>query len=217
MVRAGIVSGYIAAYGCVMDSGYAEDVDWAEGLGRVKVDAHYVVQEGAWVILNSGFRYAVARKLWPRMLDAFHGFEPERVDASCLPAARLVLRHEGKLAAMVELARVVRAEGVEAILLDARDPPRLTRLPYIGRITCWHLAKVLGVDCVKPDVHLQRAATVAGYPSALALCQDIRDTIGDRLTVVDSVLWRYGEQQQKRGWPNWAELFKEPAEAKAAE
>jgi hypothetical protein len=83
----------------------------------------------------------------------------------------------------------------------------LTRLPYIGKITCYHLAKLLGADVVKPDVHLTRAAHAAGKASALALCETVRDEIGERLTVIDSVFWRYGEQQIARGWPSWELLF----------
>ena len=129
------------------------------------------------------------------------------MSASCLPAARQVLRHEGKIGAMVQLAEIVRKEGIDTILADAKDPPRLTRLPWIGKITCWHLAKVLGADVVKPDVHLKRAAAAAGFPTALALCEIIRDVSGDRLTVVDSVLWRYGQQQKAQGWPDWETLL----------
>lgn len=205
--RDSAMRGYLEAYGRVVEAGYAKDIHWAEDLARVKPDAHYVVAEGAWVVLNSGFRFTVAQKLWPRLREAFHNFQPVEVDASCLPAARLVLGHEGKLAAMVRLAEIVRSEGVEKILEDAKDPPKLRRLPYIGAITCWHLAKVLGVDVVKPDVHLQRAAAAARFPSALALCEVIRDVSGNRLTVVDSVLWRYGQQQKARGWLDWKGLW----------
>lgn len=205
--RDALMLGYLEAYGRVLEAGYAEDIHWADDLSRVKPDAHYVVNEGAWVILNSGFRYTVAKKLWPRLREAFHNFEPAAVSASCLPAARQVLRHEGKIGAMVQLAEIVRKEGIDTILADAKDPPRLTRLPWIGKITCWHLAKVLGADVVKPDVHLKRAAAAAGFPTALALCEIIREVSGDRLTVVDSVLWRYGQQQKAQGWPDWETLL----------
>ncbi len=206
--RRDVMLGYLEALGRVSDAGYAHDIDWADGLSRVKPDPLYVLREGAWVIVNSGFRYAVARKLWPRLLEVFHDFEVDRVTDDCLPAALAVLNHVGKMSAIVKLAAIVCDEGIDRILADAKDPPKLTRLPWIGKITCWHYAKVLGVDVVKPDVHLVRAAGAARYDTPAALCEAIRDFTGDRLTVVDSVLWRYGEQQQARGWPAWAELFR---------
>lgn len=207
-IRRDVMLGYLEAFGRVNDAGYARDIDWADGLARVRPDPVYVLREGAWVIVNSGFRYAVARKLWPRLLEAFHEFDVDRVTESCLPAALAALNHVGKMGAIVKLAAIVRAEDIDRILADAKDPPKLTRLPWVGKITCWHYAKVLGVDVVKPDVHLVRAAKAAKYDTPAALCEAIRDFTGDRLTVVDSVLWRYGEQQQARGWPVWADLFR---------
>lgn len=202
-----LVDGYLDAVKLVQGAGFNDDILWAARLQDVRPTPKYVVQEGAWVIVNSGFRYAVARKLWPRIGEAFHWFEPELVGPECADRAMAILRHRGKLNAVVTLAANVAEYGIGPILEDARDPPRLTRFPFIGPTTCWHFAKVLGVDCVKPDVHLRRAAAAAGFATPLEMCQAIRDATGDRLTVVDSVLWRYGEQRERRGWRGWKELF----------
>ena len=206
-MQEGVILGYLEAHRRVVDAGYGSDIDWAEGLAYVKPEPVYVVQETAWVILNSGFRYTVARKLWPGLSQAFRGWVPADVNETCVVEALKVFKHEGKIRAMAEVARLVREEGVEKILADAKDPPRLRRLPWIGPTTCWHLGKVLGADVVKPDVHLQRAAQAAGYATPLALCEVIRDRLGERLTVIDSVFWRYGERQRALGWPSWEELF----------
>ena len=205
--RESVFTGYLEAYGRVVKAGFAKDIQWAQDLAKVEPDERYVMCEGAWVIVNSGFRYNVARKLWPRLQVVFSDFDHMCIGPELLPRALKVLRHERKMGAIVELARILRDEGVNTILAEAKDPPKLTRLPYIGKVTCWHFAKVLGVDVVKPDVHLQRAAAAAGFPSPLALCEVIRDASGDRLTVVDSVLWRYGQQRQERGWPAWEALL----------
>lgn len=199
--------GYIVATGLVQAAGYIDDIIWAEDLAKVKPDARYVMLEGSWVILNSGFRYVVARKLWPGIREAFNDFEPGRINPSCVHRALQVFRSRPKIAAMWELCRIVQAEGIARILADAQEPPRLCWLPYIGQVTCWHFAKVLGADVVKPDVHLTRAAAAAGMSAPLALCQAIQEDTGDRLTVIDSVLWRYGEQQKARGWPDWVGLW----------
>lgn len=202
--------GYRRARSLVAGAGFAEDIAWAEGLANVRPDAHYILRESAWVIVNSGFRFQVAVKLWPRLREVFHDFQLERVSLACVPPALEILDHPGKMEAIAEMACILRVEGIDRILEEAKDPPRLQRLPWIGRITCYHLGKLLGADVVKPDVHLQRAAAAAGQPSALALCDAIRVELGadaDRRTVIDSVLWRYGEQQRARAWPEWAELW----------
>jgi hypothetical protein len=202
-----VVAGYLEARRLVLEAGYGSDIDWAEGLALVKPGPGYVLQETAWVILNSGFRFTVARKLWPNITRGFRGWVPEDIDESCIEEALKVLRHKGKIEAMAEMARIVRTEGVSQILADAQDPPKLRRLPWIGSITCWHLAKVLGVDVVKPDIHLTRAAIAAGFPTPQALCEAVREALGDRLTVIDSVFWRYGEQMKLQGWSSWTVLF----------
>lgn len=205
-----LLRGYLDAKHHVIQAGFEDDIIWAESLHEVTIDAYYVARETAWVILNSGFRYKVARKLWPAITEAFHGWDLERIDEGCVDQALDALNHKGKIGAMLKIAQLVRDEGVDSILEDALDPPKLTRLPFIGKTTCWHLAKVLGVDCIKPDVHLQRAAKAAGFEDPVTLCQAIQTALGEpleRLTVIDSVLWRYGEQKEARGWSDWDKLW----------
>jgi len=62
---------------------------------------------------------------------------------------------------------------------------------YIGPVTCFHLAKNLGVDVVKHDRHLVRYASYMGFRDATELCEMISRITGDRVAVVDLVLWRF--------------------------
>jgi hypothetical protein len=204
---------YELACSLVVSAGFACDIDWANALKNVVPDKRYVMRETAWVIVNSGFRYAVARKLWPGLCDATGNFDPSLMvfDApKCRRQCLRVLNYPKKIDAILEVARILLSEGHESIVLDANDPPKLCRLPFIGPTTCWHLAKVLGADSVKPDVHLKRAAAAAGFDNPLELCRSLQrsgDVYRERLTVIDSVLWRYGEQLQSQGWPDWDLLF----------
>jgi hypothetical protein len=75
----------------------------------------------------------------------------------------------------------------------------LQTLDFVGPITKYHLAKNIGLDVVKPDRHLMRLAKAAKFPSPTDLCQSIADVTGDKISVIDLVLWRYstlGVQQQ---------------------
>ena len=64
-------------------------------------------------------------------------------------------------------------------------------LPMMGPVTKYHLARNLGLDCVKPDRHLVRLAERFGYPMPLAMCQDIQREVGgsEKLGTIDLVLW----------------------------
>jgi endonuclease III len=65
----------------------------------------------------------------------------------------------------------------------------LENLPWIGKITKYHLAKNLGYDCVKPDRHLVRIAKSYNL-NPLDMCLQISKITGDRLGLVDLVIWR---------------------------
>lgn len=94
-------------------------------------------------------------------------------------------------------------------LLKAPDKLEyLDSLPMIGEVTRCHLARNIGIDCVKPDRHLVRLAMAHGYfspplnPCKLSvldqwdgctrMCQDIQEDIGsnEKLGTIDVILWR---------------------------
>jgi hypothetical protein len=70
----------------------------------------------------------------------------------------------------------------------------LQRLPYIGEVTSWHLAKNIGADVSKPDRHLVRVAARFGYADVSSMCKDISSAVGDKMSVADLVLWRFEER-----------------------
>lgn len=67
----------------------------------------------------------------------------------------------------------------------------LRTFPFIGPTTSYHFAKNIGLDVVKPDRHLLRLCKAAGFSSPNEMCQAISAITGDRLAVIDIVLWRY--------------------------
>ena len=67
----------------------------------------------------------------------------------------------------------------------------LQHQPYIGPATCYHLAKNLGLNVAKPDRHLLRVSEVLGFESPQLLCSRISDLTGEKVAVVDLVIWRF--------------------------
>ena len=72
----------------------------------------------------------------------------------------------------------------------ANDKVEFARsIPWIGNVTKRHVAKNLGVDCAKPDIHLERVAS--HYQTTPdALCAVLAAATGDRVATVDVVIWR---------------------------
>jgi hypothetical protein len=107
-------------------------------------------------------------------------------------SASEVFGHKGKAAAIDRVWRD-RSELLFQYLEAADKMEFLRRLPWIGGITCWHLAKNYGLDVAKPDRHLVR---IAGEEGTHAMCERLARESGDRVATVDLVIWRAANQ----GW-----------------
>ncbi len=157
--------------------GYSGDWEWSQNVGP-PADEVALVQEYAWVVLNSGMRHTVARaimdRVWPLLSSEM--------------AIGAAFGHRGKVAALLDTwsRRHQRLAEFQA----APDPVAWCEtLPWIGPITKWHLAKNLGVDCAKPDRWLVRLAAIEDE-TVDELCRRIAENTGDRVATVDVVLWR---------------------------
>lgn len=115
--------------------------------------------------------------------------EPE-VMRSVLP----VCNNPQKARAVWRASRLLR-DGVDAFGWDEyrkgylSSPDLLRRLPYVGPVTCFHLARNVGLlEFVKPDLHLVRMAEHWGFPDPVEMCRAVRPE-GMPLGIVDLVLW----------------------------
>lgn len=159
-------------------AGHQHEIDWAESVGSPKT-AEDFAGEAIWVILCSGMKEQVARIISRRVWAAIN---------AGLPVKGNVLGKSGKADAIDTIWRD--REKLFAAFNAVNDKVTFCQsLPWIGVITKWHLAKNCGVDCAKPDVHLERVA--AHYQTTTAaLCADLAAKTGDRVATVDLVIWR---------------------------
>ena len=162
----------------VVAAGYEDDIEWAQNV-KAPETAEDFAGEVIWVILCSGMKEQVARIIQERVWNA--------IRAGNLVKGN-VLGKSGKADAIDTIWRDRAA--LFAAFLTANDKVEFgISLPWIGGITKWHLAKNLGVDCAKPDVHLKRVAAYYGTTPS-ALCANIASATGDRIATVDLVIWR---------------------------
>lgn len=161
----------------VADAGYAGDVEWSENV-TAPTDPDEFAREAIFVICNSGMRFLVAQGIFTRVMVAIgEGL-----------SARSAFGHPGKAAAIDTIW--ARRVDLLAEYLAADDKLAFCEgLPWIGGITKYHLAKNLGADVAKPDVHLQRLADSEGC-TAQELCDRLAGETGYRSATVDVVLWR---------------------------
>ena len=99
-----------------------------------------------------------------------------------------VFGHPGKRVAIDSIWRD-RAEHFAAFQAASAKLEFLESLPWIGPVTRYHLAKNLGADEAKPDVHMERLAR-RDKTSTQALCRRLARRTGYRVATIDSILWR---------------------------
>jgi hypothetical protein len=188
---------YLTARETLVRLGFAHEVDWQESHRLNNLSERDFLEQGAWTILSCGFREATVRRIFPEISRAFLYWRKARSIArnrvGCEGRARRVFNHGPKIRAIGSLCERVAHDGFDSIRKDIESNgiEFLRTFAFIGPVTAYHFAKNIGLDVVKPDRHLVRLCQAAGFNSPNEMCQLISDTTGDRLAVIDIVLWRY--------------------------
>lgn len=162
----------------LIEFGYDHELKWIEQIKPCNNEFDFA-NEAVWVILNSGMKEQIARVIWDRIKQAWS--EGKSTSSA--------FGHKGKVSA---IDYIVKNRGEIFAQYDCCLKPLdfLESLPYVGKITKYHLAKNLGHDCVKPDRHLVRIAKIYNFENCFELCKWIRNQTGDKISLVDMVLWR---------------------------
>ena len=172
---------YIQLRQKLIDKGYKREIEWCENVQKCK-DMYEFFAQYIWVVLNAGMRNQIAEVIADKVYTAL----ANGVDINT------VFGHKGKCKAIMKVKENM--EDIYAIITAGADNrymiiEYLESLPYIGKITKYHLARNLGYDFCKPDRHLIRIAKLYGM-NPFELCNKIASNTGDRIGVVDVVLWR---------------------------
>lgn len=159
--------------------GYSEEIEWAKSIEPCASDAVFFA-EYTWVVIGSGMKNQVARKIQERIHAAWATGE----------STGSAFGHKGKVAA-IDYVSVHRDKLFNQYRRSGEPLEYLKTLPWIGDITKYHLAKNLGLDVVKPDRHLVRIAEKYGV-DCFTLCRQLAEDTGLRVAAVDQILWRAG-------------------------
>lgn len=188
---------YLTAKEIVIESGFADEIDWQYSRVFGSTDESMFLREGAWVILSAGMRETVIRSKFEGITRAFLDWrsaeEIVRRRHHCESRALTIFANLRKIDAIIRFAEIVAQEGFSQIkkAVEERGVETIRRFPFMGPATSYHLAKNLGLDVVKPDRHLLRVAAATGYTSPEEMCRKIAEVTNDRLSVIDLVIWRF--------------------------
>jgi hypothetical protein len=158
-------------------------------------------EEYIWAVYVSGFRASVVSKKWSDLMRTYRPLFDFDRPTTCkieydevIKEAMLVFANGRKVAAVIKTHKMIDGLGMVdwAEFRDDRldTPEHLQSLPFIGSITCFHLARNIGLlDFVKPDVHLVRMAKHWGYDSPQTMCERLGEEFKMKPGLVDLVLW----------------------------
>jgi len=171
------VSEYLKIKKEVIRAGFDFEIEWARNIKPCKRSMDFFM-EYSWVVISSGMKNQVARKIWERVQTALLEDQP----------VLRVYRNKGKASAIESMWKA--HEKAFQVYRHAHDKLAFLKgLPQIGEITKFHLAKNLGLDVCKPDRHLVRIASRNGLTPE-QMCRKLSRLTGDRIATVDTVIWR---------------------------
>ncbi len=192
-----LVDRYLTVKEELVRRGYTDEIDWQDQVSFSETSESDFLREAAWVILSSGMRETVVRSKFTGITNAFLFWESSheivRNKTACVGNALKVFAHKPKVLAILSVGQHIHDHGYSAVRQNIRERGvhYLQEFDFIGPVTCYHLAKNIGLDVVKPDRHLVRLASSTDCSSPHELCEKISLATGDRLAVVDLVLWRF--------------------------
>jgi len=192
-----LASAYTNAKLKVLASTFGPEIIWQKTVRIQKLTEADLLRECAWVILSSGMRESIVRLKFPGVSKAFFEWNSAKQIVwhrhHCVHSALLCFRNKLKIGAIAQSAQIVYEKGFETLRKEIAFDPigTLRQFPFIGPTTSLHLAKNIGFSVVKPDRHLIRLAAISGYDQPADLCSIIAEYVGDPVSVVDIVLWRF--------------------------
>jgi len=167
------------------------------------------------VIFNAGFKSTVITRKWPDIKNAFLDFNVSRVaqfsedDFAALLNNQRIIRHQRKLRDCISNAQIMITISEEygsfgEFLDEQKDnfdylKQALMQFGSVGKALVYDFLKDIGMDFIKPDVHVMRvlyrldliSADDAFY-EALTVAEEFKQATNERLSVIDSLFWMYG-------------------------
>lgn len=170
---------YQSAKHFVMNSEYLEEVQHVDQLDFTKTTPGEFMGQYAFVVLNTGMKNQVAESMMKKLVDS--DWNPDTIN------------HQLKRKAIIQAINNYPKWFDELKLLktDRARVEYLGTLFFIGKITKYHLARNIGIDCAKPDRHLMLLSKKFEFDTPRQMCEYLSRTDGVKVGVIDVILWRY--------------------------
>lgn len=175
---------------------YAEQMRAIASVKFGEVTPEFFFRELIWVVHATGFSAKAVGKFMPRLVQAYGHWDSLGHEDyyKSFERVKLVCNNPQKAKAVHTTAKMMSHDLDDGLWTDFKreklsTPELLAKLPYIGKVTCYHLGRNIGLlECVKPDLHLIRMAKNWGFQNCEEMCKSVRPN-GMPLGIVDLILW----------------------------
>ncbi len=188
---------YLNCRNWIASSGYKDDIVCQGSRSFDLVTQQDLAREFVFVLLNSGMSSKVIDKVWPefrRILGDFKNLDNiVRGRRHLEPKLLILFGNKKKVDGIFKGLDIIKQLPFEYFRykIVSNGIHELERLPFIGPVTVYHLAKNLGIQVAKPDRHLVRIAEASGFDDVQDFCNHVSSLTGDKVAVVDIVLWHW--------------------------
>jgi len=198
---------YVSCLQEVLKRGWAKEVRQNRERPPIDtIDKTRFFHEYAFCVFASFFKWRTVNSKWRDLTRVFRDWDYEEIcqhDNEIDQEAMRIFGNKRKVKAILKCANKLSEEGWDkfrASLVGAdlsNQLKLLDDLPGIGKAARYQLAAAIGIDVAKPDRYLLQFASKYGFGATeegvQRFTKQISDLVGERLKVVDYVLWRYSE------------------------
>jgi hypothetical protein len=176
---------------------YGDEVKRISAVCLENVTPDFFYHEYVWVVHATGFSAKAVGSFLPKLMKAYGEWDEcgKQPFSRVMKRVKLVCNNPQKAKAIHSTAqRMVKELRSEDWndwkIRNLSDVSKIGELPYIGKITRYHLGRNIGLlDCVKPDLHLVRMAEHWGFKDCEEMCRAMRKDDDIPLGIVDLALW----------------------------
>lgn len=175
---------------------YSDEIKRISSVKFDEVTPELFFRECIWVVHATGFSAKAVGSFFPRLTEAYGTWEQAstRDFERTWNKVKLVCNNQPKAKGVCWIAKIIdsgiKTHGWKELKnKEFNTPELLQKLPFIGSVTCYHLARNIGLlDSIKPDLHLVRMAKYWGYDNCIEMCKDLKPE-NMELGIVDYILW----------------------------
>jgi hypothetical protein len=208
---------YLAIWEHALDHLKHTDPDWERTLNHWRHERpewksdRDLLQEYGWVVACCGLTAKAILPRWERLGAVLGHWAPAQAAAAPRHEVLAVLANRRKIDAIQGLAADLAREPGQMQRLAAKPVKEvlawMSTLPFVGANNRYHLARNLGWDVIVKNGPVPRLAGML-HTTAEQLCEGIAAETGERLRVVDLVLWQWGNDVGDEAMHRMAGLFR---------